>query len=188
MRMRPVVGALMALSLLWVGGCARGSGVATGPATGGIEAPAAAAGSQASQPAAAAVPPLLSFTGTTLDGAAFTGAALAGRPAVLWFWAPWCAACAGQAASIADMQEAYGDRVGIVGIPGLGAEPAMRQFVSELGVGGVRHVNDPTGALWRHFKVVEQSTYLILDRTGKTVHQGWLDSLEFESTVESLAG
>ena len=29
----------------------------------------------------------LQFTGTTLSGAAFDGASLQGKPAVLWFWA-----------------------------------------------------------------------------------------------------
>ena len=30
----------------------------------------------------------LDFTGTTVDGAPFNGASLAGRPAMLWFWTP----------------------------------------------------------------------------------------------------
>ena len=30
----------------------------------------------------------LNFTGTTLSGAAFSGASLQGKPAVLWFWTP----------------------------------------------------------------------------------------------------
>ena len=37
-----------------------------------------------------AVPPAaLEFRGSTVDGAAFDGTALAGAPAVLWFWAPF---------------------------------------------------------------------------------------------------
>lgn len=37
-----------------------------------------------------AVPPdALAFRGSTVDGAAFDGAELAGRPVVLWFWAPF---------------------------------------------------------------------------------------------------
>ena len=35
----------------------------------------------------------LNFTGTTLSGAPFDGSSLQGKPAVLWFWAPWCPPC-----------------------------------------------------------------------------------------------
>lgn len=37
------------------------------------------------------------FTVATLDGATFDGRSLAGKPALLWFWAPWCPTCLGQA-------------------------------------------------------------------------------------------
>ncbi len=41
-------------------------------------------------PAPAGVPAeALAFRGTTVDGAAFDGAALGGAPVVLWFWAPF---------------------------------------------------------------------------------------------------
>ncbi len=41
-------------------------------------------------PAPASVPAeALAFRGTTVDGAAFDGAALGGAPVVLWFWAPF---------------------------------------------------------------------------------------------------
>src|SRR3712207_8342970 len=43
---------------------------------------------RAEAPAAAPAAGVLAFTGRTLDGAAFDAAALAGRPALLWFWAP----------------------------------------------------------------------------------------------------
>jgi hypothetical protein len=33
---------------------------------------------------------LRSFAGTTVEGKPFSGASLAGKPTVLWFWAPWC--------------------------------------------------------------------------------------------------
>ncbi|MFC7546106.1 TlpA family protein disulfide reductase [Plantactinospora sp. GCM10030261] len=159
----------------------------TGSATG---TPGGAPSAGASGPATgtpAAVPEALTFTGRTLDGKPFRGADLAGRPVVLWFWAPWCATCAGQAASVADMAAAHGDRVGIVGVAGLGAAPAMRDFVTEFELGGVPQLDDRAGEVWRKFEVTEQSTYVILDETGREVHRGWLDSLRFEETVASLA-
>ncbi|MGQ0577191.1 MAG: hypothetical protein ACT4RN_23760 [Pseudonocardia sp.] len=58
----------------------------------GCGAPAAAPGPAAPVAGAAAepaAPGALDFTTTTVDGAAFDGAALAGTPALLWFWAPF---------------------------------------------------------------------------------------------------
>ncbi|PAZ13053.1 hypothetical protein CLM62_26490 [Streptomyces sp. SA15] len=46
---------------------------------------------------AAKVPAQSKFTTTTVDGKAFAGTSPAGKDAVLWFWAPWCAVCRGEA-------------------------------------------------------------------------------------------
>ena len=50
-------------------------------------------------PPAALADDRLDFTGTTLSGAPFDGASLQGKPAVLWFWTPWCPFCNAEAAS-----------------------------------------------------------------------------------------
>ena len=42
----------------------------------------------------------LNFTGTTLSGAGFNGASLQGKPAVLWFWTPWCPFCNQEAPNV----------------------------------------------------------------------------------------
>jgi thiol-disulfide isomerase/thioredoxin len=132
------------------------------------------------------VPKVLSFSAETLQGRRYEAAALAGRPAVLWFWAPWCATCAGQAASITEVAEQYGDRLGVLGVAGLGDKKAMDEFVTDLEVGGVTHLNDKAGAVWRRFSVTEQSTYVLIDRDGRLVHRGWLDSVEFTERVAAL--
>jgi thiol-disulfide isomerase/thioredoxin len=43
----------------------------------------------------------LDFHGPTVDGQEFDGAALAGTPVVLWFWAPWCTICRAEAPDVA---------------------------------------------------------------------------------------
>lgn len=49
-----------------------------------------AAGASGVQSAAPAAPPgALGFTAATLDGGTFDSAVLSGKPAVLWFWAPF---------------------------------------------------------------------------------------------------
>ncbi|GGJ79588.1 hypothetical protein GCM10010123_06820 [Pilimelia anulata] len=153
---------------------------------------AATAGAAASPAAAdpappAVVPAALRFTGKTIDGAAFDGGGLAGKPAVLWFWAPFCATCAGQAPTMTDLTKQYGDRVGIVGVAGLGSRPAMREFITDTKVEGVRHLDDGAGAVWRRFGIVEQSVFVILDADGNVLHKGWLDSLDLTRRVEKLA-
>ncbi|SIN12906.1 TlpA family protein disulfide reductase [Micromonospora cremea] len=136
----------------------------------------------------AAVPDTLRFTGTTLTGTAFDAAQLAGRPVVLWFWAPWCATCASQAWTVAEIAPQYRDTVPIIGVAGLGEQRAMKDFVTEFDLAGTPQIDDRAGALWRRFKVTEQSTFLIIDRDGKVVHQGFLDGEALTARVTALAG
>ncbi|MCM1017448.1 MULTISPECIES: redoxin family protein [Micromonospora] len=151
-----------------------------------VASPAATPGGPTSAPPAA-VPATLTFTGKTLDGTAFSAAALAGRPVLLWFWAPWCATCASQAWTVAEIAPAYRDTVPIVGVAGLGEQKAMKDFVTEFDLGGTTQIDDRNGALWRRFKVTEQSTFVVLDRTGRVVHQGFLDGEALTRQVETLA-
>ncbi|MBM0233708.1 redoxin domain-containing protein [Micromonospora sp. STR1_7] len=138
--------------------------------------------------AAATVPDTLRFTGTTLTGAAFDAAQLAGRPVVLWFWAPWCATCASQAWTVAEVAPRYRDTVPIIGVAGLGEQRAMKEFVTEFDLDGARQINDSKGVLWKRFKVTEQSIFLIIDRDGTVVHQGFLDGEALTARVAALAG
>jgi thiol-disulfide isomerase/thioredoxin len=156
-----------------------------------VAAPQPAAASQAAaaaQPAAApaGVPAALRFTGTTLDGKTFDAATLAGKPTILWFWAPWCATCASEAMSISGLQEEYADRLNILGIAGMGNNKDMHEFVSDLEVGAVPHLDDEPGKLWKKFGITEQSTYVILDKAGKVVTRSYLDDLQLTTKVKSL--
>ncbi|MBX7265852.1 redoxin domain-containing protein [Micromonospora sp. Llam7] len=133
------------------------------------------------------VPETLRFTGTTLDGARFDAATLAGRPVVLWFWAPWCATCASQAWTIAEIEPGFRETVPIVGIAGLGEHQAMTDFVTEFELGPMPQIEDRDGTLWRRFEVVEQSTFVIIDRDGRVIHQGWLDGEDLTRQLTALA-
>jgi thiol-disulfide isomerase/thioredoxin len=144
--------------------------------------------SAAAPQAATAVSGVLSFTGTTIDGEPFDARTLAGKPALLWFWAPWCATCAAQAGSVTNLHSEYGDRIGILGIAGMGGNPEMREFVDDLEVGAVRHLDDEAGVLWKRFGITEQSTYVLVDRTGRVVATRYLDDLQLTAEVKSLVG
>ncbi len=170
------------------GGASATPGAASSPpvaAGTGAASPPAASPSPAQPPAT--VPAALKFTAKTLDGAAFDAAALAGRPVVLWFWAPWCATCASQAWTVAEIAPKYRDTVPVIGVAGLGQQKAMRDFVTEFELAGVPQLDDRAGAVWRRFEVVEQSTFVILDRDGKVVHRGFLDGESLTTRLAALA-
>lgn len=177
-----------------------GTAACTGTAPGGPAAAGSAPASTGSPPAPtdpataappaapARVPDVLRFTGTTLGGDPFDAARLAGRPVVLWFWAPWCATCASQAWTVAEIAPKYRDTVPIVGVAGLGERKAMKEFVTEFELGGTPQIEDGKGVLWKRFKVTEQSIFVIIDRNGDVVHQGFLDGEALTARVAALAG
>jgi thiol-disulfide isomerase/thioredoxin len=152
-----------------------------------VESPASAPITPASIPAGvAAIPDALKFAGKTLDGASFDATTMAGKPAILWFWAPWCATCAAEAGSISNLATEYQGKIGILGIAGLGDNKAMHEFVSDLDVAAVPHLDDQAGKIWKKFKITEQSTYVFLDRDGKVVKTGYLDDLQLTAEVKTL--
>ncbi|MDT4986842.1 MAG: hypothetical protein QOI74_936 [Micromonosporaceae bacterium] len=132
------------------------------------------------------MPASLKFTGTTLDGKPFDGASMAGRPVVLWFWAPWCATCAGEAPTVADLATTYQGKVSVLGVAGMGPEKDMHQFVTDGDVGNITHLSDNAGVVWKRFGITEQSLYVLIDRNGKVVSKGWLDSLQLPERVAKL--
>ncbi|MGR6321410.1 redoxin domain-containing protein [Micromonospora soli] len=193
---RLVPAALLAVALPATAACAVGPeratpvGVVAAPSAGPVTGSPTAGPSPTARPSPAVpakVPETLSFSAKTLDGTTFSAAALAGRPVVLWFWAPWCATCASQAWTVAEIAPRYRDSVPIVGVAGLGQQQAMKDFVAEFDLAGTPQLDDRAGALWRRFEVVEQSTFLIIDRDGRVVHQGFLDGESLTRQVETLA-
>lgn len=139
----------------------------------------------------AAVPELLDFSATTLDGASFEGASLAGGPAVLWFWYEDCPICQSQGPAVASLLESEGDRVAIVGVagPGLSGTSSieqMQEFVSDTGTEDATHLQSADGELWTRFGVTSQSTYVLLDSNGEIVDSGPFADDELEEKVAEL--
>ncbi|KXK62483.1 redoxin [Micromonospora rosaria] len=186
MRTRAVTAVVLAVALLGTASCADGGAsprpVGVTQSTGAEPAPAGASAS------AAPAPETLRFTGRTLDGTPFSAAGLAGRPVVLWFWAPWCATCASQAWTVAEVAPAYRDTVPVIGVAGLGERQAIRDFVTEFELSRVPTLDDREGAIWRRFEVVEQSTFVLIDRNGRVIYQGFLDGEAFTRRLAQLAG
>ncbi|WP_260860058.1 redoxin domain-containing protein [Streptomyces cupreus] len=140
MRPRTLLPATLTAALLTATGCGSGGGSASVGDAG-------ASPSQASSPVQpsptgdgsgseaedTSVPETLNFTATTVDGRPFDAKTLAGKPTVLWFWAPWCPTCKGQAAETAKVAADYQGKANVVGVAGLDKNAAMRDFVSDTG-------------------------------------------------------
>ncbi|MGA8211174.1 MAG: redoxin family protein [Nocardioidaceae bacterium] len=163
---RIVVPAVL-IALLTVAGCGSRDAVPAADATGGESAD-------------------LVFTARTLDGASFDGTSLAGRPAVLWFWAPWCPTCRAQAPAVARLAKRYEGQVSVLGVGGLAAAADIRAFAEQ--VDGPLHLVDEPGEVWRHFGVTAQSTYLVIDGEGRVVDDGYLDDDDLAAEVARLVG
>ncbi|WP_211357295.1 TlpA family protein disulfide reductase [Nocardioides rubriscoriae] len=143
-----------------------------------------------SSPAAAdpaPVPEALQFEATTVAGDTFDGASVAGRPVVLWFWAPWCAVCKSQAPEVTQLAETYGDQVAFVGVGSLSDSDAIKTFADD--VPGPTQLSDPDGALYQRFGISEQSSFVVLDADGQEVlRTGYADDDALADTVADLAG
>ncbi|SCL14328.1 Thiol-disulfide isomerase or thioredoxin [Micromonospora nigra] len=136
-------------------------------------------------PAAAAD---LTFTVATVDGGTFSGDRLRGKPAVLWFWAPWCSTCVSEAPTVKNLAGEYADRVAVVGVAGLGEPQAMREFVTMTGIDGFPQLADTEGLLWKRWEVTAQATFVVLDSEGAVAARGHLEPDELKRRVDGLVG
>lgn len=168
MRFTAVTGLLLGAALVLTGCAATGDEVA--------------AGSSASDSTSAD----LGFTAETVGGTAYSGQQLAGKPAVLWFWSPWCPTCRAQADRVQTISAEYAGKVNVVGVGGLSTAADIRDYARE--VDGPTHLIDPDGAVWRHFGVTAQSTYVVLDADGAVVSEGYLDDDALSAQVAELVG
>ncbi len=127
----------------------------------------------------------LEFTAATLTGGSFDGAVLEGRPAVLWFWAPWCPTCRAQSGNVSALARQYDGEVAVVAVGGLDSRDAITDVADRIP--DVTHVLDPDGEVWRHFGVTAQSTYTVISADGEIVSEGYLDDGQLNDLVARLA-
>jgi len=117
------------------------------------------------QPAPAAAADL-NFTGATLSGAPFNGASLQGKPAVLWFWTPWCPFCNQEAPSVSAVAAAN-PNVTFVGVSTRADVSAMANFASKYNL-NFTNLNDADGSIWAMFNVPWQPAYVFLNSDGSS--------------------
>ncbi len=108
----------------------------------------------------------LAFTGTTLSGAPFNGASLQGKPAVLWFWTPWCPFCNAEAPNVSQVAAAN-PKVTFVGVAARSDVGQMQAFVSKYNL-NFTNLNDADGSIWARFNVPWQPAYVFLRPDGSS--------------------
>ncbi|GAA1752808.1 redoxin domain-containing protein [Streptomonospora arabica] len=131
-------------------------------------------------------PTAFDFTAPAVGGGEIDGADLVGEPVVLWFWAPWCTVCRGEAPGVAETAERYAGEVEFIGVAGQGEPAAMKEFVDATGTGGMRHIIDGDGSIWSGFEVTTQPSFSFLRSSGSFLtYTGTMSEQEIDKRVAS---
>lgn len=183
----------MAVTVVCVGLVLAGCGATTQPASQPPPQPTTTTevgpSATTSTTARVAVPEQLRFTTKTVDGKDFSGESLAGKPAVLWFWAPWCPKCRAEAPGVAETVTSVGGTVTFVGVAARDEVSNMRKFVDQHKLGGFAHLADTDLAVWKRFGVVEQPAYAFISKDGKVeVVTARLSKDDLMRRAQALAG
>lgn len=117
-------------------------------------------------PPAALADDRMQFTGTTLSGAPFNGSTLAGHPAVLWFWTPWCPFCNAEAPGVSAVSAAN-PGVTFVGVAAHSDVGAMQGFVDKYHL-NFTNLNDADGSIWARYNVPWQPAYVFYRADGSS--------------------
>ncbi|QBI54443.1 redoxin domain-containing protein [Streptomonospora litoralis] len=171
------------LSACGTGGAPAAGGAAPEPDS------APAQGGSSEGGASGEVPAALDFTAATVDGGEIEGAELNGEPAVLWFWAPWCTVCRGEADEVAAAARRHADDVRFIGVAGLGETSRMQTFVEDTGMGELTHIVDADGAIWSGFEVTGQPSFSFLRPDGTFLtRSGSLGAEELDGYIADELG
>jgi thiol-disulfide isomerase/thioredoxin len=121
-----------------------------------------------------------------LSGAPVSLAALRGRPAVLDFWATWCAPCEFQIPVLNEIQRRYGDRVAVVGIAvDAGGREVVAPFAAERGI-AYRVVLGDEALAQRYGAIGFPSLYVLrADGSIDSSHVGVVEPEELAEAVEA---
>lgn len=183
-KLRVIIAGVAAGALLLTG-CSSGSDDSSATATAAevvestpLVEPTDAAESETEAPIEPAVVanPLPVFSSTTLDGQAVTQADFEGKPTIMWFWAPWCSVCRGEAPTLAKVADQLDGNVDVVGVAALGSVDEMKTFVSDTGIENFSQLADPDAQVWGVFGVASQPAFAFISADGSIeVVQGSID-------------
>ena len=137
---------------------------------------------------AVVVTPLPVFSSTTLEGQAVTQADYEGKPTIMWFWAPWCSVCRGEAPTLSKVASELDGSVDVVGVAALGSVDEMKTFVSDTGIENFTQLADPDAEVWSVFGVASQPAFAFISADGSIeVVQGSIGEEEILERAATLS-
>jgi thiol-disulfide isomerase/thioredoxin len=89
-----------------------------------------------------------------------------GKPAVLWFWTPWCPFCNAEAPGVGQVAAAN-PKVTFVGVAARSDVAAMQGFVSKYNL-NFTNLNDADGSIWARYNVPWQPAYVFYRADGSS--------------------
>ena len=122
----------------------------------------------------------------TLDGTpANLATAIAGKPAVIEFWATWCANCKALEPTLVAAQKKYGAQVAFVGVAVSVNQSAerVRRYTAEHML-GFTHFYDRRGVGVEVYDVPATSYVVVLDKAGKVVYTGVGGKQDIEGAIQ----
>lgn len=122
----------------------------------------------------------------TLDGPVYRLSQLQGQPALVAFWASWCAPCRAELPVFATLAKDYSGKLNVVTISVDEDRWAANTFVSGMGLSLV--LWDKGGTFADRLKVTDMPTTLLVDRDAvvRFAHVGTLDENELRAEIEQL--
>ena len=137
---------------------------------------------------AVVVTPLPVFSSTTLEGQAVTQADYEGKPTIMWFWAPWCSVCRGEAPTLSKVASELDGSVDVVGVAALGSVDEMKTFVSDTGIENFTQLADPDAEVWSVFGVASQPAFAFISSDGSIeIVQGSIGEEEILERAATLS-
>lgn len=137
---------------------------------------------------AVVVTPLPVFSSTTLEGQAVTQADYEGKPTIMWFWAPWCSVCRGEAPTLSKVASELDGSVDVVGVAALGSVDEMKTFVSDTGIENFTQLADPDAEVWSVFGVASQPAFAFISADGSIeIVQGSIGEEEILERAATLS-
>ena len=101
----------------------------------------------------------------------------ADTPTLLWFWAPWCPVCNGEAPKIEQMAADARDDLAVIAIGGRDQAANGPAFVERHGLRSPMLLFDEPMAAWEAYRIPGQPVAVLLDRDGQEIRR-WLGPFE----------
>ena len=114
---------------------------------------------------------------------------IAGKPALIEFWATWCENCEALQPQMDAVQARYGDRVQVVAVA-VAVSQSQRRVKRHLAEHdpGYPYLWDGRGAAVRAFNAATTSIVILLDADGKVAYTGVGGGQDLVSAVERVLG